>query len=167
MADQRDVRSLTLDELRDERGRLQADEDVVSYVRRLAQGRVDVVRAELRRRTSVASGIESGDVTGELPRVLGAQVAAGSSRPPRDTDVPADHPLVTELDQLCDAAGFDDMASCSDDQLGEIIVVITAWERERSSDRQAFFGRIDELTDELVRRYRDGEASVDSLLADE
>lgn len=167
MSEQPDVTSLSLDELRAERARLQADEDVVSYVRRLAQGRVDVVRAELRRRVQNASGVESGDVTGELPRVLGAQVAAGSSRPPRDTAVPADHPLVLELDRVCDQAGFDELTACSDDRLAEMITVITAWERERSADRQSFFARIDALTAELVRRYRDGEASVDSLLADD
>lgn len=167
MSDQPDVTSLSLDELRAERSRLQADEDVVSYVRRLAQGRTDVVRAELRRRVQLASGVESGDVTGELPRVLGAQVAAGSSRPPRDTMVSADHPLVLELDAVCDRVGFDDLAACDDDQLAEMITAITAWERERSADRQSFFARIDALTAELVRRYRDGEASVDSLLADD
>lgn len=167
MAEHPDVTTLSLDDLRAERARLQAEEDVVSYVRRLAQGRVDVVRAELRRRVQRASGVDSGDVTGELPRVLGAQVAAGSSRPPRDTSVAADHPLVVELDAVCDRAGFDDMAGRSDDELAEMIAVLSAWERERSSDRQAFFGRIDALTAELVRRYRDGEASVDSLLADD
>jgi hypothetical protein len=167
MTEQPDVTSLSLDDLRSERARLQADEDVVSYVRRLAQGRVDVVRAELRRRVQLSSGVDSGDVTGDLPRVLGAQVAAGSSRPPRDTTVAADHPLVAELDVVCDRVGFDEMARCSDDELGEIITAITAWERERSADRQSFFARIDALTAELVRRYRDGEASVDSLLADE
>lgn len=167
MTEHPDVTSLALDELRAERARLQADEDVVSYVRRLAQGRIDVVRAELRRRVQMSSGADTGDVTSDLPRVLGSQVAAGSTRPPRDTVVPADHPLVRELDEVCDRAGFDDLANCSDDALGEIIAVLTQWERERSTDRQSFFARIDALTAELVRRYRDGEASVDSLLADD
>lgn len=161
-----DPAELTLDELRAERARLQADEDVVSYVRRLAQGRVDVMRAELRRRADAASGTTNGDISGELPNILGTRVAAGSARPPRDTDVSADHPLVAELDAICDAGGFDDLAGVSDEGVGALITAVSDWEKARSQNRHELFGRIDALTAELVRRYRGGHASVDSLRAE-
>jgi len=45
-----DPQSLSLDELRAMRNALQAEDDVVSYVRRVAQARVDLVRAERLRR---------------------------------------------------------------------------------------------------------------------
>ncbi len=45
-----DPQSLTLDELRQVRNQLQSDDDVVSYVRRVAQARLDLVRAEANRR---------------------------------------------------------------------------------------------------------------------
>ena len=35
-----------------------------------------------------------------------------------------------------------------------------------SDDRRARFDKLDALSAELVRRYRDGEASVDGLLED-
>ncbi|MEY3055286.1 MAG: hypothetical protein RL550_1809, partial [Actinomycetota bacterium] len=40
-----DFASMPLDELRAERDSLRAEEDAVSFVRRLAQGRVDLVAA--------------------------------------------------------------------------------------------------------------------------
>ena len=39
------------------------------------------------------------------------------------------------------------------------------FEQARSHERKELFGRIDALSAELVRRYRDGEADVDGLLA--
>ncbi len=41
------------------------------------------------------------------------------------------------------------------------------FEQQRSKERQALFVRIDALSAELVRRYREGEADIDGLLADE
>jgi hypothetical protein len=37
----------------------------------------------------------------------------------------------------------------------------------RSAERKELFGRIDALSAELVRRYRDGEADVEGLLDDD
>ncbi|MGZ7023355.1 MAG: RsiG family protein [Ilumatobacteraceae bacterium] len=39
------------------------------------------------------------------------------------------------------------------------------FEQARSQERRELFARIDQLSAELVRRYRDGEAAVDGLLA--
>ena len=41
------------------------------------------------------------------------------------------------------------------------------FEQARSQERRELFARIDELSAELVRRYRDGEADVEGLLAAE
>ena len=48
MAYELDLQALSLDELRAERNRLQHEDDAVSYVRRIAQARLDLVAAELR-----------------------------------------------------------------------------------------------------------------------
>jgi len=40
-------------------------------------------------------------------------------------------------------------------------------EREVSSDRRERFARIDALSGELVRRYRDGAADIDGVSADD
>jgi hypothetical protein len=159
---------LTLDELRAERGRLQVEEDAVSFVRRLAQGRVDLVRAERRRR----SGPAGDDATVErelsegLTGILTPQLGGGSARPPRDTEVPAEHPLVIELDRRCDELGFDAMSELDDAALGALEAELTTFEQVCSAQRQELFQQIDTLTAELVRRYRDGAADVDALLED-
>lgn len=158
-----DPGELTLEQLRSERAVLQAEEDAVSFVRRLAQGRLDVVHAELRRRQG--HGAEA-DLSGELPNILGRQVAAGSGRPPRSTEAPVDHPLVDELDRLCGELGFHELTTLDDAALGRLVEGLADFERRRSEERSRLFQRIDDLTGELVRRYRDGAASVDSLLGD-
>jgi len=155
-----DASNMPLDQLRAERDRLRHEEDAVSFVRRLAQGRIDLVEAVRHRlssgeSTSVADIIRSG---------VGPAPSTGSARPPRDTEVAADHPLLTEFDQLCDRLGFDEMIELDGPGLDRLHDGLVAFEAAQSGRRRDLFERIDALTAELVRRYRDGDASVDSLL---
>ncbi len=157
--------AMPLDELRALRGDLQHEDDAISYVRRLAQARIDLVRAVQRHR---AAG-ESGPPTGELPIILKEHLTAtgGSPRPPRPADDFSDHILATELEALCDDYGGADVSSLADDKLAEFSSALQQFEQARSHERKELFGRIDALSAELVRRYRDGEADVDGLLADD
>ena len=156
-----DPASLSLPVLRAERDTLRQQEDAVSFVRRLAQGRLDLVTAVKRHR---ADG--SGDVSvAEIVRSgVGPAPSTGSARPPRDTEVSADHPLLAEFDVLCDSLGFDNMADLDDIGLTSLENGIQVFESAQSDLRRRLFDRIDALTAELVRRYRDGDASVDTLL---
>ena len=167
----RDPRELSLDDLRAERNRLQDEDDRVSYVRRAAQSRLDLVRAVRGRR----DGGGVADVSGELRRVLSQHLTAGSgpttARPPRDgRDDIADGPLVDELDRLCAEGGFSRLSSSTapldDDELAALEAALADFERRVSDDRRSRFDRIDALGSELVRRYREGEADVHSLLGD-
>lgn len=155
-----DLTSMPLSDLRAERDHLRTEEDAVSFVRRLAQGRVDLVAA-------VRSHRESGG-TGSVAEIIrsgvGPAPSTGSSRPPRDTEVAADHPLLDEFDSLCDSLGFDNMADLDEAALVRLGDGLAAFESRLSVRRRELFDRIDALTAELVRRYRDGGASVDSLL---
>lgn len=157
-----DPAALSLDALRAERTRLQADEDAVSYVRRLVQGRLDLVRAEQRhRRTGGHLDLEH-----ELASILAGQVGGGSSRPPRATHLPDEHPLVADLERRCEQMRFDDLTDLDDEALGRLEHELATFEQTCSAERHALFGRIDALTADLVRRYRDGTASVEGLLDD-
>lgn len=157
---------LALDELRAERSRLQVEEDAVSFVRRLVQGRLDLVRAERRRRGAPvgAGSAGGGELSEGLTGILTPQRGGGAPRPPRDTEVPAEHPLVADLDRRCDALGFDAMSELDDGALGTLEQDLAAFEQACSNQRQELFQQIDALTAELVRRYRDGDADVDALL---
>ncbi|MEY4174510.1 MAG: hypothetical protein RI900_1675 [Actinomycetota bacterium] len=153
-----DPRSLSLAELRSVRSELQHLDDAVSYVRRLVQARLDLARAEQRHRGD-------GDAAGlndELPSILGAQLTGGQARPPRPADDFSEHPLAIELERLCSGAA--DLTGMDDESLQAYIDALAGFERLRSAERKELFGRIDELSAELVRRFREGEADVDGLM---
>jgi len=73
----------------------------------------------------------------------------------------------------CDCAANDDVAPANhiseltDADLETLSSGLENFEHARSHERQELFHRLDALSAELVRRYRDGEASIDGLLADE
>jgi hypothetical protein len=159
-----DPRQLPLAELRSLRAGLQHDDDAVSYVRRLAQARLDLARAELRNRAATE---DVSSITGELPSILSSQLTGGPARPPRPADDFSEHPLALQLEDLCSDAGSADLGSMSLDQLASYIAALHEFEQARSVERKELFSRIDALSAELVRRYRDGEANVDGLLGDD
>ena len=148
---------LTLADIRAQRNALQGEEDAISFVRRLAQGRLDLVQDEQRRRSS-GSQQPVGSLTDRLADVFGQQHGGGSARPPRETNVPADHPLVLELDQLCEHYQFESMENIDDKSLDELAGALGMFEKSCSGQRHDLFEKIDALTAELVRRVREGGA---------
>jgi hypothetical protein len=156
-----DPAALSLLDLRAERDSLRKHEDAVSFVRRLAQGRVDLVAAVRRHKADGTGAVSVAEI---VRSGVGPAPSTGSARPPRDTEVSADHPLLTEFDALCDQLGFDNMADLDDAGLQALESGLKAFEANQSDIRRQLFDRIDALTAELVRRYRDGDASVDTLL---
>jgi hypothetical protein len=156
-----DPRSLSLDELRALRSQLQAEDDVVSYVRRVAQARVDLVRAEQHRRQR---GERSEDLSSELRVVLSTHLTSGAPRPPRPVENLGENEMSEELDRVCSERGFSRLEELSFSELEDLEHELNAFERRVSDDRRERFDRLDALSAELVRRYRDGEASVDGLL---
>ena len=157
-----DPHEMSLTELRSLRQRLQREDDAVSYARRVAQARLDLVQAEARHRVA-ASDVDTGE---ELRSVLSRHLTAGPARPPRPTEDLSDHPLAVELDEICAAGGLGRLRSLDDAELSALSQAIAEFETRVSSDRRARFDRLDELSAELVRRYREGEADVETLLDD-
>ena len=159
---QLDAGSLALDDLRAVRAELQHQDDAVSYVRRLAQARLDFVRAEMRNR---ADGSDR-DISDEIPNVIGSHLTGGAPRPPRPADDFSAHPLAVELEVLCDDACSTDLPAMSHEELASYASRLHEFEQKRSNERRDLFLRIDTLSAELVRRYRDGEANVEGLLVE-
>ncbi len=146
-----DASQLSLDELRERRRVLQELDDVVSYVRRVAQGRADLARAELARR---GSGAEAPALADDLAHVLGERLLAASDRPPRPAEDHSDDPRAEQLDQLCAERGFGRLAELEDQAVAELAAALDAFEDEVSGERHQLFAELDDLSDELVRRYR-------------
>lgn len=160
-----------IDQLRRIRVECSQVEGDISLVRRVSQGRLDIVGHETRRRAGDESA--QGDVTGllfDLPEILSDAPAAGAGVPggrPVDVGEPGNvaAALVQQLDAMAspaDLAGVDQM---TDQQLRELFERIRAFEVELSSIRRQLHERIDAIQAEIGRRYRDGEASVDSILS--
>lgn len=147
--------SRSLAEIRAERTSLQREEDIVSFVRRLAQGRLDLIADEQRRRTE-GDDAPQAPLAERLAEVFGQQHGGGSARPPRETEVPTDHPLLQQLDELCDSHGFENMELLDDRDLSALSDALGMFEKECSRQRHEMFERIDALTSEVVRRVREG-----------
>ena len=140
-------------EIRAQRNALQAEEDAISFVRRLAQGRLDLVQDEERRR---ATGTETpvGSLADRLADVFGQQHGGGSARPPRETNIPADHPLVKELDELCEHYEFESLENLDSKSLSELAGALSMFEKSCSQLRHDLFEKIDALTAALVASVR-------------
>jgi hypothetical protein len=164
MTDILNAESMSTAEIRVARAALQMQEDVISFVRRMAQGRCDLARDEQRRRIdgTPASGISVSDIA----NVFGQEHGGGSSRPPRETNISAEHPLVVELEKLCQEINFGDLRTLDDQSLENVVQQLSSFEISQSLERKALFTSIDALTTQLVKRYKDDGVNVDSLLAD-
>jgi hypothetical protein len=155
-----------IDEVRTLRAECVEVETGLSYLRRMVQGPLDIVHREQARR---ASGTEGGDLAtlvDELPDLLAEHTrSAGVGRLPQTLEpTTVDPALEAELDALVGGGRVATVADMSDSDLDELATGLTAFERKVSEQRHAYFERIDALQAELTRRYRTGEASVESLL---
>jgi hypothetical protein len=149
---------LSLEELRSRRAELQTIDDAVSYVRRVAQGRADLARDAMERSSDDGDPTPvyvRDDLHAGLRDVLADRLLATGDRPPRPADDFSDHPLNAELDALCAAGGFSRLDELNRAKLAELVAALDAFEQRISLQRKEVFAELDELTDELVNRYRD------------
>ena len=159
--------SLPIDEIRRRRDRATEVETGLSYVRRLIQGRLDIVLAEVRRRETGAPGGDLAGLVQRLPEILGDRVRGSGNGRLTTLMAPAEADLseLTRLDSIFDADALSTLPEFSDSQLGQIVDALADFEHEVSAGRRALHDVIDRLQDELVRRYKSGEANVDTLLS--
>jgi hypothetical protein len=159
-----DLSSRSLEDVRALRDECRDTEDKVSYLRRLIQGRLDIVAADLRRRAAGGSPGDLGALVEQLPEILSDKVhAGGSGRLPSGLVAPDDD-LTEELDRVAGPGVLDRLAELSDDAVADLARAIGQLEREVSEARKGLFGRIDALNGELARRYASGEADPGRLL---
>lgn len=167
------IEERTMEELRATRAEVQQAEVAVSYVRRVVQGRLDIVSAESRRRAegSTADGgaEETAAIVGDLPGILADPGHSGrTSGPGRlpmhiDPGQQADD-LVADVDREVDPTKLTEISSLSDAEMDVVAESLRNIERQLSDQRHALHERLDALQAEMVRRYRTGGANVDDLL---
>lgn len=161
-----DLHAMPVADLRARRGECEAIETQLSYLRRLVQGRHDIVTGEIERRRGGGDPGDVGDLVDRLPAILADRIRApGPGRLPAVME-PGEltgH-LVEALDRIIDEDNLDVPDAASDEALAAAAGALADLELEVSSRRRALFDRIDRLQAELTRRYRDGETTVDDLL---
>lgn len=155
----------TLEEVRERRDGATEIETGLSYLRRIVQGRLDIVLAEQGHRRT-GDGADVSQLVEELPSILSDNVhAPGLGRlPARLGPGRLDPELESRLEEILPAAKLADLAGIADDDLAAAAGALAEFERSLSSKRREVFDVLDRLQEEIVRRYRSGEATVDSLI---
>lgn len=162
-----DLTALPMEEIRTRRASCREVETGLSYLRRLVQGRLDVVAAEQARRDAGGSAEDDLDeLIARLPELLAASTRSpGLGRLPSDLSTgDVDEDLAAELEAIAADVDLTDPSGIESAELATIVAGLESFERQVSDLRRQLFDRIDALEGELTRRYRSGEATVDSLL---
>ena len=154
-----DLEGRSLEDLRALRDECREVENEISFERRLCHARIDILRAEIERR----SGEQDQDLLSRLPEILGSaelrgeEAALPSRAPdlsiPRNVDIPrrrveeiAGEQTMTRLNQL------------QSDEIKEIMSNLAEHERNLSARRRKLHEVMDVIQAEIVRRYTSGEA---------
>ncbi|WP_338697968.1 ABC transporter substrate-binding protein [Streptomyces sp. Q6] len=155
-----ELSDLRLPELRTLRRDSQQDEADLSYVRRLLQGRIDILRAELARRRDPESPVVDrlSEILRDQPtrqRSSARHVTLGTPHSEEFRRLAAD--MLSEVE-------LSDLDARTDDELHTAMGRLVRYEQQVSRRRQQLQRTADGCSAEIARRYRDGEAQVDDLL---
>jgi len=159
------LRERSMDEIRQVRADCEAFETELSFERRLLQGRVDIIKDELARRAEGRTSSPAELIT-RLPSIL-ADTPSGTQRGNRLVRILAPGDVQRIERDLDDRLGMSlgDVAGADIEVLERALERLAEHEGEVSSQRRLLHQRLDAVQAEMARRYRDGEADVDSLLA--
>jgi hypothetical protein len=159
------VGELELGEVRRRRDEAAQEETDLSYLRRLLHARIDIVRAEQRRRYEGSSA----PVVDELARILAVNAvgpAVGSGRHQRLEPTRAEAHR-RHVEALVANVDLSDVESLSDDQLDDARQTYCSEEVSVSQRRREVQRVVDTLNAEIGSRYASGAASVDELIAEQ
>lgn len=148
------IEDIDLEELRRRRDVCRAEREYLSYLRRLVQGRRDILQAELDRRRR---GADEESLLADIAAIL-ADAPTGPSR--------GEAPVITipeeeitlarrKVERLVSDSHLSDLPALSDEDLEEAIARIDEEERSLSDLRSKVMAVHDALQSELVRRYKE------------
>jgi hypothetical protein len=151
--------AMSLDELRSRRDECLAEREYLSLLRRLVQGRAEILKAELERRGG--SGQE-GTLVERLSKVLSSESHGTSRGEAVKVGLPEEEMLQARrrVERLAMDAGLSDPTALDDGQLSGAVDLLEAEEQEVSRDRAAVIEVLDRVQDELKRRYKEDPSLV-------
>ena len=152
-------------EVRTLRRQAEQEEVNLSYTRRLLQGRLDIVRRELQRRAEH----DGRSLVELLPEILAEKGRGPAHGLGRHQTVQPANPDAYEswVNALTPGVDLSSITELTDAELEQGARALAAAEVGLSERRRGVQQVMDALAAELGRRYRDGEADVAALLADE
>lgn len=161
-----DLATLPMEDVRTRRTICQQLEAGHSLLRRMIQGRLDIVGSELSRRRDGGDAAAE-DVLSRLPEILAEHRPAHSAaRPPSSIEPEVVHrELVESLEDIVSSEELVALGEIEADRLNAAAEQLTSLETRISGERRALHERIDVIQAEVMRRYRTGEETVDSLLS--
>ncbi|MFE9706666.1 aerial mycelium formation protein [Streptomyces sp. NPDC005930] len=165
-----DLTALSLPELRTLRRDAQREEADLSYVRRLLQGRIDILRAELAGRgpaspSSVVTTAATGSVVERLSEILADAPARQRSSARHVTlATPRSEECRRLAAEMLGEVELSDLTARTDLELTAGMGRLVRYEQQVSRSRQRLQRTADGCGAEIARRYREGEAQVDDLL---
>ena len=150
---------LSLDDLRERRDECYAEREYLSLLRRLVQGRAEILRAEVERR---GSGADAGSLVDELSTILSSEGQGPSRGEAVKVGVPEEEMLLARrrIERLVADAEISDPGALDDDRLAAAVDLLAREEREVSAARNDVLHVMDELQEELKRRYREDPSLV-------
>lgn len=157
-----------ISEVRRMRDDCEREETGISYTRRVLQGRIDILRAKLARRSESGDAVAS-SVLDDLPRILADPDHTSNpaeARPPRHLQPPVMAGGRRFIDRVADETALGSLETRTTEELSEMIDELIDRERALSKTRRVLFDRIDRLQEEVVRRYREGTADVGDVIAE-
>lgn len=164
-----DLAERSPDELRARRTECEGLEAAISYARRALHGRLDIVHADLRRRTEGRGDPRLEDLVAQLPGILAETQPVGAAGSLRVLVSPEPSAVVEDLMALVDEVvgpnALTHLAKLDDEAVHAAAGRLGELEHEFSSARRQLHHNIDLLQAELSSRYGRGELSVETLLA--
>ena len=151
-----------LEEVRSLRTEAEQEEVDLSYIRRMVQGRMDIVRAEVERR----GGSDTQPLTERLADILSDDQRSPARGLGRHTTLEPSRADQHRryVERLVADVDLSDVSARSDEDLQRALQVLAEEEQTISTKRREVQRVMDACSAEITRRYRDGEADVSSLL---
>lgn len=151
--------ALTLEELRRRRDECLAEREYLSLLRRLVQGRAEILKAEIERR---GGQTDQGPLVERLAEILGAEPSGPSRGEAVRIGLPEEEMSLARrrVERVVADAGLSDPGALDDARLAAAVDVLAREERQVSQDRGDVLAVLDTVQDELKRRYKEDPSLV-------
>lgn len=147
-----DLESQSVEELRSKHSECLELETEVSYIRRLTQARIDILEAEIGRRSS---GQSLGELIDALPQILADSGPRGNpalSRLPMQMAPEQDSEWAPNLEEFDGAVA--NLTTITETELHDAIAGLRSLEREVSDQRRELHGVMDRIDLSLAAQLR-------------